>query len=387
MRGGKKTLLRVAIAPDSFKGSQTAAQAADRIERGMKKAIRGLRTVKVPMADGGEGTVDAMVAATGGTIRRRTVAGPLGRPVRAHFGLSGDGLTAIIEMAAASGLPLLRPAERNPWRTTTRGTGELIRAGLHLGVKAIVLGIGGSATNDGGCGMARALGVRFLDDKGRELAEGGGALSKLDRIDCSTVDPRLKKVRIKVACDVDNPLAGPKGASRIYGPQKGADRAMTLELDRNLRRLGRIVRRDLGIDIMAVPGGGAAGGLGAGLVAFAGAELRPGVDIVIETVQLRRKIRGCSLVITGEGRMDGQTASGKTPSGVARVARELNIPVIALCGSLGTDVHAVHAVGIDAFFSSLTESIVETDIASRGPVMLEECAEQVGRLLALNLRV
>jgi glycerate 2-kinase len=375
----------IAIAPDSFKGSLTAMEAADCIERGLKKALTAVRTVKIPMADGGDGTVQTVVDATGGRIATRTVRGPLGEPVRARFGLSGDGRTAVIEMAAASGLALLKPAQRNPLVTTTFGTGELIRHALKLKVRKILVGIGGSATNDGGTGMARALGVKFFDQAGRPLPEGGGALADLARIDASGRDPRLDGVTLEVACDVDNPLSGPRGASRVYGPQKGATPAMVRRLDRNLARLGRLVRRDLDLDILTVPGGGAAGGLGAGLMAFAGGVLRPGIDMVTDLVGLRRRIKGCDLVIVGEGRMDGQTAFGKAPAGVAKIAREQGIPVIAIAGSVGPDADRVHAVGIGAYAAAMETLMDESRLPREGPAMLERCATQVARLLALPL--
>jgi glycerate 2-kinase len=377
--------LRIGIAPDSFKGSLSALEAATCIASGLKRALKGVRTVMVPMADGGDGTVQAIVEATGGRLLRRRVSDPLGRKVNAVFGITGDGRTAVIEMAAASGLALLKPAERNPMQTTTAGTGELIRYALRLDVKRILVGIGGSATTDGGTGMARALGLRFLDGSGRGLPGTGEALGRLDRIEASGRDPRLDNVTIEVACDVENPLTGPHGAARVYGPQKGATPAMVRTLDANLKRLARIIRRDLGADILTVPGSGAAGGLGAGLLAFAGGVLRPGVDIVIDTVKLKRRLKGCDLVITGEGRLDGQACYGKAPAGVARVARKLKIPVIAIAGSLGQDAHRVHAIGIQAYFSALQELMNEAAFPERGPAMLEDCAEQVGRLIAMKL--
>lgn len=374
----------IGVAPDSFKGSLTALEAASCIERGLKRALVNLAVRKIPMADGGEGTVRALVEATGGRLVRCKVQDPLGRAVRAEFGVTGDGKSAVIEMAAASGMALLKPSERNPMVTTTYGTGQMIKAALDRKVHKIVVGIGGSATNDGGTGMARALGARFLDKAGKALPEGGGALRSLDSVDVSGLDPRIEKVDIEVACDVDNPLYGPKGAARVYAPQKGASPAMVAKLDRGLRRLASVVRRDLDLDISEVPGSGAAGGLGAGLMAFTGGVLRPGIDIVIDTVRLKRRLRGCRLIVTGEGRMDGQTAYGKAPAGVARVAKELGLPVIAISGSLGDEVSRVRSVGIDAYFSALEQSVDEMELSRRGPDMLERCAEEVGRLLALR---
>jgi len=381
----KKRVFKIAIAPDSFKGSLSALEAAEHIERGLKNVLKNVSCRKIPMADGGEGTVRAIAESTGGKILTRTVTGPRGKKVKAHFGVTGDGKTAVIEMAAASGLALLKPRERNPMVTTTRGTGQLIKQALAQGARHILVGIGGSATNDGGTGMARALGVRFLDKQGRNLPEGGGALRELERIDIRKLDPRVAKARVEVACDVDNPLTGPHGAAQVYGPQKGATPAMVKKLDAGLKQMAKVAARDLGIDILEVPGSGAAGGLGGGLMAYLGGVLRPGVDMVVDSVKLKRRMKGCDLVITGEGRMDHQTAYGKTPAGVARVAKELGIPVIAICGSLGKDPGVVNDIGIDAFFAALETPVDELDLPKEGPGMLLRCAEQVGRILALSL--
>lgn len=377
--------LTIGIAPDSFKGNLTALEAATCIERGLRRGMGRISVRKIPMADGGEGTVRAIVEATGGTLLTRTVKGPRGKAVRAHFGMSGDGRTAVMEMAEASGLALLTPQQRNPMVTSTYGTGQLIKAALQKKVQKVLVGIGGSATNDGGMGMAKAVGIRFLDARGKELPEGGGALQRLARIDASGLDKRLRGVRVEVACDVDNPLAGPQGAAYVYGPQKGASAAMVKKLDAGLRNLAKVIKRDLGKDIAKVPGAGAAGGLGAGLMAFLDGVLRPGVDIVIDSVKLERKLKGCDLVITAEGRMDGQTVYGKTPAGVAKIAKKLGIPVIGLAGCFGNDVKKVHSIGIDAIMCSLTESIEEHEIPLRGPDMLADCAEEVGRLLMLRV--
>ena len=377
---------KIGIAPDSFKGTLTALEAAACIERGLRNVLSNVSVVKIPMADGGDGTAETIVESTGGKMLTRTVTGPRGRRIKAAFGLTGDGRTAIVEMAKASGMALLKPRERNPMLATTRGTGELIRHALSRKVGTVLVGIGGSATNDGGMGMARALGVRFLDARGKEIAEGGGALSRLERIDMSGLDPRVGKVTVEVACDVDNPLTGPRGAARVYSPQKGATPRMVVQLDDNLKHLARIIKRDLGKDILRVPGSGAAGGLGAGLMAFLDGRLRPGIDIVIDSVHLKDRLSDCDLVITGEGRMDGQTVFGKTPAGVARVAKGLGLPVIGISGSTGMGVRDVHGAGIDVYFSALQESMDEDGLRTRGPAMLEDCAEQIARLLILRFR-
>lgn len=379
-------MLKIAIAPDSFKGSLSAMQAASCIEAGLKQSLKSISCRKIPMADGGEGTVQAIVDATGGKFVKRMVSDPLGRTIKATFGMSGDGKTAIMEMAEASGLALLKPRERNPMKTSTYGTGELIKHALKLGVRKILIGIGGSATNDGGIGMASALGVKFLDAKGKVVPVCGGNLGKIASIDMMGLDKRLKGVEVEVACDVDNPLTGRNGAAQVYAPQKGASPAMVKKLDDGLRSLSKIVKRDVGISILTVPGSGAAGGLGGGLMAYLGGQLRPGVDIVIDSVKLAKGIKGCDLVITGEGRMDHQTAFGKTPAGVAGVAKAQKIPVIAICGCLGKKPEVVHTIGIDAFFSALEENVAEEDLSKRGPAMLTNTAAQIGRLMAINIK-
>ncbi|WP_432723057.1 glycerate kinase [Jeongeupia wiesaeckerbachi] len=345
--------MKIVIAPDSYKESLSALDVAINIEAGMREVWPDADYVKLPVADGGEGTVDAMVAATGGKLIDVSVTGPLGDCVGAFYGLSGDGQTAIIEMAAASGLALVPSSLRNPLQTTTYGTGELIRAALDAGARRFIIGIGGSATNDGGAGMVQALGARLLDRDGRELGFGGGQLARLALIDISGLDPRLKDCRIDVACDVNNPLTGPKGASQVFGPQKGATPEIVAQLDANLAHYASIIGHDLGIHVDTVPGAGAAGGMGAAMLAFFKATLRPGIEIVMEAVGLDAIVADADLVITGEGRIDSQTIHGKTPIGVARVAKRHGKPVIGIAGCLTPDVGVVHAHGIDAVFSVL----------------------------------
>lgn len=359
--------MKIVLAPDSFKESLSALQVAESIERGFKQVLPNAEYVKVPMADGGEGTVQSLVDATGGRIIKKTVTGPLGEAAEAFFGILGNEKTAVIEMAAASGLHLVPATKRNPLLTTTRGTGELIAAALDYNVNHIIIGIGGSATNDGGAGMARALGTRFLNSDGQEIGEGGGALSDLAAIDLSRLDSRLADVKIEVACDVDNPLIGPKGASTIYGPQKGATPVIVNQLDENLAHYAAIIEKDLGVKIADVPGAGAAGGLGGGLLAFMQAELSRGVDIVMEAAKLSDIIAGADLVITGEGKIDGQTIFGKTPIGVAKTAKKHGVPVIGIAGNVASDSDVVHEYGIDAIFSivpgavSLQEAFLHAD--------------------------
>jgi glycerate kinase len=376
--------VKVVVAPDSYKGSLTALAVAEAIERGVRAVFPDAEILKIPIADGGEGTVEALVVATGGRAVETEVHGPLGEPLRARWGVLGAGGGAVIEMAAASGLPLVPAGRRDPRVTTTRGTGELIRAALDAGLRRIVVGIGGSATNDGGTGMARALGARFLDADGRELPEGGAALARLARIDIDGLDPRLAQSEILVACDVDNPLTGPRGASSVYGPQKGATPGMVRELDAALVRYGDIARAATGRDIAAVPGAGAAGGLGAGLLYFTPARLRPGVEIVLETTGFADRVRDADLVITGEGRTDFQTAMGKAPVGVAAAAKRHKVPVICLSGGLGDGADDVLAKGIDALASTIPAPMTLDEAIARGATLVEEAATRACRLIKVG---
>jgi glycerate kinase len=347
--------MKIVIAPDSYKESLTAFEVATAIEAGFKEVFADAEYIKLPMADGGEGTVTAMVDATGGKLVQVEATSPLGQKINACYGLTGDGKTGVIEMAAASGLALVPPNLRNPLKTTSYGTGELIMAALNSGVSQLIIGIGGSATNDGGAGMLQALGVKLLDKSSREIGFGGEELANLDRIDISCIDKRLKKCRIVAACDVDNPLTGPKGASAVFGPQKGATPEMVAQLDANLKHYAGLIKRDLGVQVDSVPGAGAAGGMGAALLAFLDTGLRPGIEIVVEAAGLDEAVKDADLVITGEGRIDSQTIHGKTPIGVARVAKRHGKPVIGIAGSLSSDVGVVHDHGIDAVFSVLSK--------------------------------
>ena len=345
--------MKIVIAPDSYKESLSALEVASAIEAGFRDIFPDACYVKLPVADGGEGTVEAMVAATQGSIVRLAVTGPLGAEVDAFYGLSGDEHTAFIEMAAASGLELVPAAQRDPLITTSYGTGELIKNALDRGVEHFIIGIGGSATNDGGAGMMQALGARLLDKQGEQIGFGGGTLPELDRIDISNLDHRIAQCRFEVACDVTNPLTGDQGASAIFGPQKGATPELVQQLDRALAHYAEIIHRDLDIDVLHIPGGGAAGGMGAALHAFCQAELRRGIEIVTEALGLAEQVKDATLVITGEGRIDSQTINGKVPIGVAKVAKRFNKPVIGIAGSLTADVGVVHQHGVDAVFSVL----------------------------------
>ncbi|WP_414164977.1 glycerate 2-kinase [Superficieibacter sp. BNK-5] len=357
--------MKIVIAPDSYKESLSASEVAQAIEKGFREIFPDAQYVSVPVADGGEGTVEAMIAATQGTEYTAQVTGPLGEPVDACWGISGDGKTAFIEMAAASGLALVPPSQRNPLVTTSRGTGELILQALEHGARNIIIGIGGSATNDGGAGMVQALGAKLCDANGTDIGNGGGSLIGLNSIDITQLDPRLRECTIRVACDVTNPLTGEKGASRVFGPQKGATEELIVELDRNLDHYADVIKKSLRIDVKQVPGAGAAGGMGAALMAFLGAELRSGIEIVTQALNLEEHIHDCTWVVTGEGRIDSQSINGKVPVGVAQVAKKYHKPVIGIAGSLTKDVGIVHQYGIDAVFSVLT-SISTLEDAFRG---------------------
>ncbi len=343
--------MKIVIAPDSYKESLSALEVANAIEQGFREIWPDADYVKLPVADGGEGTVEAMVEATTGRIVEVDVTGPLGEPVTAFYGLSGDERTAFIEMAAASGLEQVPVALRDPLKTTSWGTGELIRHALDAGVDHIIIGLGGSATNDGGAGMVQALGAKLLDARQNEIGKGGAALDALAQIDISQLDPRLAACRIEVACDVTNPLTGKEGASAVFGPQKGATAETIDRLDTALAHYAQIIARDLDVDVLELAGGGAAGGMGAALYAFCGAQLRRGIEIVTDALQLDACVADADLVITGEGRIDSQTIHGKVPVGVAKVAKRYNKPVIGIAGSLTADVGIVHEHGLDAVFS------------------------------------
>ena len=376
--------MKIVIAPDSYKESLSALDVATAIETGFREIYPHAEYVKVPVADGGEGTVEAIMAATQGHIVQVSVTGPLGEPVNAFYGLSGDMRCAYIEMAAASGLESVPPTRRNPLLTTSWGTGELIRHALDAGVSQIIIGIGGSATNDGGAGMAQALGAKLLSAGQQQIAPGGGALETLARIDLSELDPRLADCRIDVACDVTNPLTGPQGASAVFGPQKGATAAMIERLDRGLQHFAQIIDRDLDIDVLSLEGGGAAGGMGAALYAFCGANLRPGIEIVTDALGLADLVADADLVITGEGRIDSQTIHGKVPVGVAKVAKRFNVPVIGIAGSLTADVGVVHQHGLDAVFSVLYSVCTLDEALANAAANVRMTARNVAAVLEMG---
>ena len=379
--------MRVVVAPDSYKGSVSALGVAEAMERGILRIFPAAEVRKVSIADGGEGTVEALVTATGGEMKFSEVKGPLGEKVNAHWGILGDGQTAVLEMTAASGLPLVPKEKRDPRITTTYGTGELIRNALDAGLRRIIIGIGGSATNDGGVGMAQALGVKFLSKEGTELAPGGGSLINLEKIDLTGLDPRLLETEITVACDVDNPLCGPRGASAVFGPQKGATPDMVQELDSALRHFAQCAREVTGRDVAELAGAGAAGGLGAGLMFFTPAKLKPGVEIVLDAVKFADIVNTAAFVITGEGRTDFQTAYGKAPVGVAKVAKQFHVPVFCISGGLGEGADDVLAQGIDAVMSICSRPLSLEECMKDGEALIEEAAARLCRILQAKVRV
>lgn len=369
--------MKIIIAPDSFKESLTSLEVATAIEAGFKEVYPNATYTKLPIADGGEGTIEALISATAGHINTTSVIAPLGEKIESFYGVCGDKETAVIEMAASSGLDLVPLKDRNPLITTSFGTGELILKALDDGYRKFIIGIGGSATNDAGAGMLQALGVKLLDKNESEIDYGGGSLAKLSKIDISGLDPRIMESHIEVACDVNNPLTGQNGASVVFGPQKGATPQMVKTLDNCLTNFASLVKQQLRKDIDKEPGAGAAGGLGFSLLAFLNAKLRPGVEIIIDLTGFRELVKNADLVITGEGRIDGQSIFGKAPVGIAKVSSEYDVPVIAFAGSLGSDASIVTEHGINAIFS-----VVNT------PCTLEDAllnAQQNVRLTATNI--
>ena len=374
-------MTKYVVAPDSFKESMTAKEVCDAMEKGIKKADSAAEVIKVPMADGGEGTVNSLVDATHGQRVIVEVTGPLGNKISAYYGILGNGTTAVIEMAKASGLEIVEKKKRNPMITTTFGTGELIRDALDHNVKEIIIGLGGSSTNDGGSGMAQALGAKLLDQNNHQIPFGGGNLDKLDKIDISNLDSRLQDVKIILASDVTNPLIGKEGASRVCGLQKGATPEMVEKLENNLQHYAKIVKRDLNKDVASVSGAGAAGGLGAGLMAFTTCEMRQGVDLAIEVTKLEEKIRDTDYVFTGEGGTDFQTKFGKTPYGVAKLGKKYHKPVISLAGYLGEGIDSLYSEGFTAIFGIIPGACDLSTALKNGPSNVARTTENIVRLL------
>ncbi|WP_294376218.1 glycerate kinase [uncultured Clostridium sp.] len=373
--------MKFVLATDSFKESMTSIEACNVMEKAIKKIKNNAEVIKVPMADGGEGTVEALVNSTSGTFVETEVLNPLGKKIKAFYGILGDKKTAVIEMAKASGIELIKREERNPLITTTYGTGELIKHAIDNGIKHIVIGIGGSATNDGGCGMLQALGVKLLDKNNNEIPFGGGELNKIEKIDVSHIYEGIKDVSFEVACDVTNPFVGPDGASYIFGPQKGADSEMVEFLDKNLRHFAEKIKETLNVEIADVPGAGAAGGLGGALLAFLNANLKSGIELVIKYTNLEEKIQGADYVFTGEGSIDGQTIFGKTPVGVSKTAKKHGVPVIAFGGKVSDDADNLFDEGIIALFSIMRGVESLDNALKNGAHNLEKTVENVMRVL------
>lgn len=376
--------MKVVIAMDSFKGSLSSEDLSSAVESGIKKVYDNSTIVKLPIADGGEGTVEALVNGTNGTFVNCSVNGPLMNKVEAKYGILGDGKRAVIEMATASGLPLIKREERNPMLTTTFGTGQLIADALKRGCREFIVGIGGSATNDAGMGMLQALGYKFLDKDGKELETGcGQLLSKVKKVDKSNLIEGLEESSFLIACDVDNPFYGERGAAHVYSRQKGADEQMVLDLDKNLEDFSDFILESEGKDIKNLAGAGAAGGLGGGFVAFLEATLKPGIDIVLEAVGVEGHIKGADFVITGEGRIDFQSVMGKAPTGVSKLAKKHNVPCIGMAGCITDDAGEVHNYGINALFSTINYPITLADAMEfdRAKLFVEKNAEEIFRLI------
>ncbi|OYT81150.1 MAG: glycerate kinase [Pseudomonas sp. PGPPP4] len=372
--------MKIVIAPDSFKESLSAAGVASALARGLRQALPAAEIRECPLGDGGEGTLDAVLAATGGEVREARVTGPLGEPVTARWGWLAEQRTAFVEMASASGLELVPRARRDVRVATSHGTGELLRAALDAGAERLVLAIGGSATNDGGAGVLQALGVRLLDWQGQTLAPGGAALASLASLDLTGLHPRLAAVEVVIAADVDNPLCGPQGASQIFGPQKGASPEQVRELDAALAHFATVTAATLGRDVSEQPGAGAAGGVGFAALAFLKATFRPGIEVVAELVGLDEALQGADLAVTGEGRLDGQTLRGKTPAGVLRLAQRHGVPVVAVAGSLGEGYDALYQQGLAAAFSLVPGPLSLEEALAQAEGLLERTARDIGRL-------
>ncbi|ANX13953.1 glycerate kinase [Fictibacillus arsenicus] len=376
--------MKIVIAPDSFKESMTAMEVCYHVEKGFRKVFPNANYLKIPIADGGEGTVQAIIDATDGKLIKKKVTGPLGSLVEAFYGITGDEKTAVIEMAAASGLHHIPREHRNPLLTSTRGTGELILDALNHGVERIVLGLGGSATNDGGTGMASALGIAFYDENGEELLMQGDSLNQIRSMDVTGLDHRLKHMRIEAACDVTNPLVGHLGASAVFGPQKGATPEMVAYLDMGLNQLGDVIQEFMNLNVKNIPGAGAAGGLGAGVIAFLNGRLKNGIETVLDIVNFESVSQDADLVITGEGRIDSQTIQGKAPIGVAKRAKQYNIPVIGLAGSLGIGYERIYEYGIDAVFSIVNGVSTLDEALLHAKENVEITSENIARSLKLK---
>lgn len=375
--------MNIVVSPDTFKECLSAEKVAQNISMAIKKVFPDACIFEVPISDGGEGLLEALITPTSGKLIRATVKDPLLRNIKASYGILGDGMTAVIEMAKASGLELLQDDERNPLMTSTFGTGQLIKEALDKGCTKMIIGLGGSATNDGGTGMIKALGGKFLDKNSKEINEGGGALRMLHRIDISELDNRLTTCEIVAACDVSNPLIGPKGASFIFGMQKGATVKELDILDKNLSHYARIIQSNLNIDVASIPGAGAAGGTGAAITAFFNAPLQSGISLILDYLNLEKHIKNADLVITGEGKIDSQTLYGKTIMGVAKIAQKHKVPVIVIAGTVESNIEKIYSLGVTAVFSIMTQPMKLEESLKKAPVLIQNCVTNIMKLLKI----
>lgn len=371
--------MKIIIAPDSFKGSLTAVEAAQAIDKGIKKAFAGAETVLLPIGDGGEGTMETLVAATGGRIQKVTVTGPLQDQVEAAYGVLGDGKTCVVEMASASGLHLVPEGQLSPLTATTYGTGELIRSALDAGFTSFIIGLGGSATNDGGAGMLQALGMRLLDADGRDIGFGGGALNKIEAIDLASFDKRISRSQFTIASDVQNPMIGPEGASHVFGPQKGASPKVVETLDCYMAHWADQIYKKTGTSLHGQPGAGAAGGIGGAFQAFFPSKMKRGVDVVLDYIGLNEELENTDLVLTGEGQVDSQTTFGKTPMGVAERAKDQGVPTIIIAGSVGKGAEALHDFGVVSIHSIVNGPMTLKQAIEGAAELIENAAEQIVR--------
>jgi glycerate kinase len=377
--------MNILLAPDSFKDSLSAKAVADHMAKGIRRVMPNAQITKVPLSDGGEGLLEALVTPLRGRLISVEVKDPLMRDIKANYGLIDEGKTAVIEMATASGLELLKDNERNPMITSTYGTGQLIKDALDKGCQKLIIGLGGSATNDGGMGMVKALGVKFLKNDGVSIGGGGGALKDLSHIDITELDQRLSNCEIIVACDVNNPLTRKNGSSLVFGAQKGGDIETLKQLDKNLSNYAEVIRIDLGKDLKSREGTGAAGGTAMGLLAFLGAELRPGIELIMDELQLEKQIRQANVIFTGEGQIDQQTLNGKTIAGLAKLAKKHNVPVIALAGKVDYDIDQLYEIGITAAFSIVNRPMELTEAIQNTGELIEACVENIFRLMISDL--
>jgi glycerate 2-kinase len=377
----RRQSIKILVAPNALKESLSAIDAARAIARGVRRGLPNAQVTEIPIADGGDGTLEAVISGTGGRILKKRIVGPLGNSITVEFGITGDGKTAVIEMSRASGLALVPPNRRNPMRTTSFGTGQLIQAALNLGVKRILLGIGGSATVDGGIGALQALGVSFLDRHGKSAVPGGTGLLAIEKINLNRLHPALKRVEILVACDVDNPLTGPKGAAAVFGPQKGATPTMVKQLDHGLARLAALIARTTGRQVERIPGAGAAGGIAGSFLGLLGAKLRPGSELVFDLLKLDKIVPKMDWVITGEGQIDFQTQFGKGPGMLAILAARHGVPVIGIAGSVAENAGKLASKGFTAMFSITNQPMDLATAIQAAPRLMERVAEQVARLI------